>query len=143
MTQRLFAYPAKVERDGSSYVLSFRDVPEALGQVEAVSGEELMAEAQDTVMIALDYYFKNGTRIPEGSASEKGEMLVDLPLSYVSKIILHNTMIANKVRPSALARRLGIPTSEVARITNPRFKTKIDTMSEAIFAAGGSVYLSY
>lgn len=143
MTQRLFAFPAKFERDGGSYVLSFRDVPEALGQVEAVSGDELMAEARDTVMIALDYYFKNGTRIPEGSASEKGEMLVDLPLSYVSKIILHNAMIANKVRPSVLARRLGIPTSEVARITNPRFKTKIDTMSEAIFAAGGSVYLSY
>ena len=136
-----FAFPVKVERDGQFLVLSFRDIPQALGQMAASEESNLDKEALETLTIALKEYFKLGEPIPKGSAPKKGEKLVTLPLSFVSKIILHNTMLQNKVRPATLARRLGIPTSEVARITSPSFKTKIDTMADAVAASGGKMVL--
>lgn len=136
-----FAFPVKVERDGEFLVLSFRDIPQALGQMAASDEKELDKEALETLTIALKEYFKLGELIPKGSAPRNDEKLIRLPLSFVSKILLHNTMIQNKVRPATLAHRLGIPTSEVARITNPSFKTKIDTMAAAVSASGGRLTL--
>lgn len=136
-----FSFPVLIERDGDCFVLSFRDVPEALGQVAAENEASLPAEARETLMIALRYYFKNGQIIPAASKAQRGEKLVELPLSFVAKIILHNTMIENNVRPATLAKLLALPSSEVARITNPACKTKIDTMAAAVSAAGGIMRL--
>ena len=136
-----FSFPVLIERDGDCLVLSFRDVPEALGQISATEESNLSTEAAGALMIALRYYFKNGQTIPEGSKPRTGEKLIDLPLSFVAKIILHNTMIRNNVRPADLARLLSVPTSEVARITNPTYKTKIDTMAAAVSASGGRMRL--
>lgn len=137
-----FSFPVTIERDGNFLVLSFRDIPEALGQIEVSEEGKLLDEARETLLIALKYYFKFGQTIPEGSAPKAGERLVVLPLSFVAKIILHNAMIKNGIRPVDLARRMSIPTSEVARITNPSYKTKIDTVADAVFAAGGSIRLA-
>lgn len=136
-----FSFPVLIERDDDCFVLSFRDVPEALGQVAAEDEASLPDEARETLMIALRYYFKNGQTIPEASEVQRGEKLVELPLSFVAKIILHNTMIENNVRPVTLAKLLSLPRSEVARITNPACKTKIDTMAAAVSAAGGIMRL--
>ena len=137
-----FFFPLTIERDGDFLVLSFRDVPEALGQIAVTDEDDLSKAARDTLMIALKYYFKYGQWIPDGSAPEKGEQLIELPLSFVAKIILHNSMISHGVRPAELARRMGISTAEIARITNPNYKTKIDTLAAAVRAAGGTIRLT-
>jgi antitoxin HicB len=139
MARGTFSYPVTIEQDEGVYVLSFRDIPEAIGQ--ASSKEEINTEALDILKIVLGYYFKDNLSIPEASEPEKGEQTIDLPLSLVAKIILHNTMLKNGVRPADLARRMDIPTSEVARITNPRYKTKIDTLASAVSASGGRLQL--
>ena len=136
-----FSFPALIERDGDYLVISFRDVPEALGQIAVADESTLPEEARETVMIALRYYFKEGRAIPAASAPREGEKIIELPLSFVAKIILHNTMLKNDVRPVTLARLLSIPRSEVARITSPAFKTKIDTMAAAVAASGGVMRL--
>ncbi len=138
---KIFAYPALIERDGDYLVISFRDVPEALGQIAVADENTLTEEARETVMIALRYYFKEGRAIPAASVPQEGEKVIELPLSFVAKIILHNTMLKNDVRPATLARLLSIPRSEVARITSPAFKTKIDTMAAAVAASGGVMRL--
>jgi len=136
-----FTYPALIERDGDYLVISFRDIPEALGQIAVTDESTLADEARETVMIALRYYFKEGRAIPAASEPQEGEKIIELPLSFVAKIILHNTMLKNDVRPVTLARLLSIPRSEVARITSPAFKTKIDTMAAAVAASGGVMRL--
>ena len=60
---------------------------------------------------------------------------------FVAKIILHNAMVENRYRQADIAKSMGITTSEVARIVNPKNKTKIDTMAAAIKAAGGQLVL--
>lgn len=139
MARGTFSYPLRIEQDEGVYVLSFRDIPEAIG--EASSKDEIRSNALDILEIVLDYYFKANLPIPEASAPENGEQLIELPLSFVAKIILHNTMMKNGVRSVGLARKMDIPTSEAARITSPRYKTKIDTMAKAVSAAGGHLQL--
>ena len=139
MARGTFSYPLRIEQDEGVYVLSFRDIPEAIG--EASSKDEIRSNALDILEIVLDYYFKANLPIPEASAPENGEQLIELPLSFVAKIILHNTMMKNGVRSVDLARKMDISTSEAVRITSPRYKTKIDTMAKAVSAAGGHLQL--
>lgn len=141
MKGRTFRYPAKIEKATDAVYISFRDVPEVLW--EAGYDEDIQEQGFEALSTALSYYFKEGREIPIASKPKKGEILIDLPLSYVSKIILHNTMLENKVRPTDLAKRLEVPTSEIARVTNPKIKTKIDTMALAVSAAGGNMQLAF
>jgi len=141
MKGRTFRYPAKIEKAKDAVYISFRDVPEVLW--EAAHDEDVQEQAFEALSTALSYYFKDGREIPTASKPKKGEILVDLPLSYVSKIILHNTMLENRIRPVDLAKTLDVPTSEIARVTNPRIKTKIDTMALAVKAAGGHMQLAF
>ena len=140
MKDRTFRYPAKIENTGDATYISFRDIPEVLWY--ATDAEDIQGQATEALTTALSYYFKENRTIPTASRVKKGEIPIDLPLSYVSKIILHNTMLENRVRPADLARLLDVPTSEIARVTNPKIKTKIDTMALAVSAAGGHMQLA-
>ena len=84
----------------------------------------------------------DGDAFPLASNRRKGEVLIELPLSFAAKIVLYNTMKKNKVKQADLARALDLPTSEIARIVNPWKKIKIDTLVKAIKASGGQVALS-
>ena len=66
-------------------------------------------------------------------ASQK---LIELPPSVAAKILLHNEMVRQKVRPIDLANRLGIPRQEVTRMLDWRHNTKIDTTAKALAALG-------
>ncbi len=135
-----FIYPATLERHQDSTIITFRDIPQVLWV--SYDGEDLQKNAAEGLQTSLSYYFKEGKKIPFASKAKKGEMLVYLPLSFVAKIILHNAMLANRIRPVDLARALGEPTSEIARITNPNVKIKIDKMEKAVRAAGGTMQLT-
>lgn len=136
---KTYAYPAKIEKDGDCFVISFRDIPEC--NWCAFAQEKVVPEAAKALGYALEFYFEGDKIIPPASKAKKGEVLVELPISLVSKIVLHNTMLQNRYRPADLAKALGISAAEVVRITNPKHNTKIDTMVSAIKACGGSVQL--
>lgn len=135
-----FAYPAKVVQDGKFFVITFRDVPQAITQAD--SKEEIISAAIDVLKDVVSFYMDDGDAFPLASNRRKGEVLIELPLSFAAKIVLYNTMKKNKVKQADLARALNLPTSEIARIVNPWKKIKIDTLVKAIKAAGGQVALS-
>lgn len=135
-----FAYPAKVTKDGSLYVVTFRDVGEAITQTD--SKEKVLKVALSVLEDVAEVYMEEGRPFPLASARRKGEVLIELPISFSAKVVLHNSMLKNKVRQADIARLLNIPTSEVARIVNPRTKIKIDTLALAIRATGGQIALS-
>ena len=135
-----FAYPAKVVQDGKLFVITFRDVPQAITQ--ANSKEEIVSASVDLLKDVVSIYMDNGDTFPLASTRQKGEAIIELPLSFAAKIVLYNTMKKNKVKQADLARALNLPTSEIARIVNPWKKIKIDTLVKAIKAAGGQVALS-
>lgn len=132
-------YPAKLTCEEDGCTLQFLDVPEAItcGATEA----EAMLHAADALESALDFYFSDRWLIPLPSRRKQRQKSVELTASISAKVLLHNELLTQKVRPAELARRLKIDRQDVNRLLNPRHATKIDTVAAALRALGKTLEL--
>lgn len=133
-------YPAKFDLEDGCYVVSFRDIPEALTQ--GYSLEEATEMAEDALQTAMDFYFEDNRPVPMPSQAEEGEHLIGLPLSVWSKVLLLNTMLEQHISQTELAKRLHKPKQEIQRIVDLGHSTKIDTVIDALKALGKQPQLS-
>ncbi len=136
----MFSYPARLTKDGAGYVVSFRDIPEAL--TEGATRKEALEMAADALATAMDFYFEDRRAVPAPSDPEDGEDLVDLPASMAAKVLLLNEMVSSRVSPADLARKLSASPQTVTRIVDLRHSTKIDTIADAFAAMGKRLVLS-
>ena len=128
-------YPAVLTEDpAGGFVVSFRDIPEALTQGE--DEKEALEMAEDALINALDFYFDDQRPVPLPSKAKRGERLVGLPLSIAAKVLLLNEMLAQSIRPADLARRMNVLPQEVHRLLSLDHKTKIDTVALALLSLG-------
>ncbi|MFM0058541.1 type II toxin-antitoxin system HicB family antitoxin [Paraburkholderia phytofirmans] len=130
----MLRYPAQFEPDGDGFVVTFRDIPEAITQGD--SHDEARSMAADALLTAMDFYFEDKRPVPAPSKAKKGEELVELPASVSAKILLLNEMLKQKVTPAELARRLNTRPQDVNRIVTLSHTTKIDTIADALAAMG-------
>jgi antitoxin HicB len=132
----MLAYPVtlKPEKGVGGFVVTFRDIPEAITQGETV--KEALAMAAEALESAMDFYFEDKRAVPMPSPAKRGQHVVGLPISVSAKVLLLNEMIRQKVRPAELARRLGTTPQEVNRLTNIRHRSKIDGIAGAMKALG-------
>jgi antitoxin HicB len=130
----MLRYPALIEPDTTGFMVSFRDIPEALTGGATLA--EARAMAADALFTAMDFYFEDKRPVPAPSKAKKGEELIALPASVSAKILLLNEMIAQGVTASELARRLGTSPQVVNRIVDIKHVTKIDTIAGAVEALG-------
>jgi len=133
-------YPAKFTPEEGGYVVTFRDIPEAITQGETL--EEARGMAADALETAMEFYFEDARPVPRPSKRRAGEYYVDLPASFAAKILLLNEMLSQNVSPSELARRLATTPQSVNRIVNLRHASKIDTIADAFRALGKQLSLS-
>ena len=136
----MLVYPARLERKGAGYVVSFRDIPEAL--TEGSSREEAMDMAADALATAMDFYFEDRKQVPMPSRLGKSEVSVELPTSLSAKVLLLNEMLQSGVTASALAKKLKTSPQTVTRIVDLHHPTKIDTISDALAVMGKKLVLS-
>jgi antitoxin HicB len=132
----MLAYPVTLtpdKKDGG-YVVTFRDIPEAITQGETV--EEALAMAAEALESAMDFYFEDKRPVPMPSPAKRRQHIVELPISLSAKILLLNEMIRQQIRPAELARRLGTTPQTVNRLTNLRHASKIDSIAGAMKALG-------
>ncbi|MFT4021995.1 MAG: type II toxin-antitoxin system HicB family antitoxin [Acinetobacter sp.] len=127
-------YPAKFEKEGNSYNVTFRDIPEAITCGD--DWEDALVMAEDALLVSMDFYFEDKRPVPMPSALQEGEYLISLPLSVWSKVLLLNTMIEQNISNVELAKRIHVKPQEVQRITNLEHSTKIDTIARALKALG-------
>lgn len=129
-------YPAKFTADkkAGGFVVTFRDIPEAITQGDTEA--EAMAMATEVLALAMEVYFDESRSVPMPSQPKRGDRLVDLPLSLSAKVMLLNEMLAQKVRPAELARRLETTPQEINRLIDLRHTTKIDRIAQAMSALG-------
>lgn len=129
----MFKYPVRLEAEPEGgFVVSFRDIPEALSQGD--TREEALQMAEEALVTAMDFYFEDHRPVPLPSKAKRGEVLVALPPSLAAKVALLNLMLEKRVRPADLARTMHVKPQEVTRIMDLHHATKIDTISAA-FAA--------
>ncbi|MFP3428717.1 type II toxin-antitoxin system HicB family antitoxin [Paraburkholderia sp. SIMBA_061] len=136
----MLRYPAVFEPDSGGFVVTFRDIPEAITQGDTL--DEARSMAADALLTAMDFYFEDKRPVPVPSKAKKGEELIALPVSVSAKVLLLNEMLAQKVTPSELARRLNTRPQDVNRIVNLGHATKIDTIAEALEALGKHLDIS-
>ncbi len=127
-------YPVVIEPDGSSFFVSFPDIPEALTQGETL--EEALAMGKDALETALEFYFEDERTVPLPSKPKRGQTVVELSPSLWAKVLLLNEMVLQHIRPADLARKLSIRPQEVTRLMQLKHPTKIDTISNAFNAMG-------
>lgn len=128
-------YPARFEAaPEGGFVVTFRDIPEAITQSETEAEAAEMAE--DALISAMDFYFDDARPVPAPSRPAAGERLVALPASVAAKILLLNEMVNQQVGASELATRLGTSPQSVQRLINLEHATKIDTIEKALQALG-------
>jgi antitoxin HicB len=133
-------YPARFEEaPEGGFVVTFRDIPEAITQGDTEA--EAMEMAEDALVTSMDFYFEDRRPVPAASAPLPGERLVHLPASVAAKVLLLNEQIAQGVSNVELARRMGTRPQEVQRITNINPATKIDTIDRALRALGRELML--
>jgi antitoxin HicB len=134
-------YPASLTpAEEGGFVVSFRDVPEAITQ--GADEADAMAMAQQALITAMDFYFEEKRAVPSPSALKSGERFVALPPSLASKALLLNEMVRQGVTASELARRMGKIPQEINRIIDLRHATKIDRVAQALVALGKRLELS-
>jgi len=136
----MLRYPARIEPDGDGYVVSFRDIPEAL--TSGATRDEALAMAADALRTAMEFYFEDRRPVARASRPKAGEVLVPLPASVSAKVLLLNEMLKQRVTPAELARRLHTRPQDVNRIVDLRHATKIDTIAAALQAMGRELELS-
>src|ERR1700733_4306812 len=98
----MLAYPATIKADSKDggYVVTFRDIPEAITQGEDM--EDALRNAKDALETAMQFYFDDRREVPMPSSPNKGEQMVALPASERLKVLLLNEMIRQQVKPSEL-----------------------------------------
>lgn len=131
----MLQYPARLKAEKSGgFVVTFRDIPEAITQGEDV--EDALSHGVDALETAMEFYFDAHREVPMPSQKKRGERLVTLPLSVSFKILLLNEMVRQKVRPAELAKRMHTSKQEVNRITTLRHATRADRIADALVALG-------
>lgn len=127
-------YPATFTPETGGFVVTFRDIPEAITQGD--NEAEALVMAQDVLVLSMEVYFHEKRIVPTPSQPKAGERLVNLPLSVTAKVLLSNEMLIQNVRPAELARRMDTKPQEVTRLLDLHHKTKIDTIWQAMAAMG-------
>jgi antitoxin HicB len=127
-------FPVNIEPDEQFFLVTFPDIPEAITQGKDL--EDAMRRGADALESALDFYFDAQRPVPAPSKPKRGQRVVELPASLSAKVLLLNEMIAQKVRPAELARRLQVTPQEVTRLIDLHHTSKIDGIAMALKALG-------
>lgn len=137
-----YTYPATLTPDDAEggFVVTFRDVPEAITQGETV--ESALIEAADCLEEAFAGRIRHNEPFPVPSLPEEGEFLVPVPAQTAMKAAINQAVIEVGISKVELAKRLGVDEKEARRILDPRYGTKLPLMERALAVVGKRLVLS-
>lgn len=139
---RQFAYAVKLtlDKDDGGYVVTCRDLPEAITQGETI--EEALTEAADCLEEAVAARIDDGRDIPMPSESRRGERAVSVPPSMAFKAAVYLAVREAGISNSEFARRMHLDEKEARRILDPHHPTKLPRIEAALSALGRRVELT-
>ncbi|MCP4036359.1 MAG: type II toxin-antitoxin system HicB family antitoxin [bacterium] len=131
-----FVYPAQFtpdETDGG-YVVTFRDMPEAITQGETI--EQTVWEASDCLEEAIANRMALDLPIPEPSDAEAGEYHIALHAVMAAKASLYVAMREDNLSKVELAKRLQCDEKSIRRLLDPRYNPRMARLERALAALG-------
>jgi antitoxin HicB len=139
---RQFTYPVRLTADNEDggFVVTCRDLPEAITQGETV--EAALLEAADCLEEAIAGRIDDEREIPMPSAPKRGEHSVSVPPSMALKAAVYLAALEAGISKSELARRMGLDEKEARRILDPHHPTKVRRIEAALALLGRHVKLA-
>ena len=131
----MLQYPALFEpdREAGGYVVTFPDFSFGVTQGETVG--EAMLMAADLLKILIADRIESNLDLPRPSKRRgKHYRLVSLPALQYAKAMLHQAWRASGLRKAELARRLGIPKSNVDRLFDLDHHSRLEQLEGAFGA---------
>lgn len=131
-----FVYPARFDPDASDggYVVTFRDLPEAITQGETL--DQTVWEAADCLEEAIANRIAMDLPIPEPSDTEPGEHRIALHAQMAAKASLHLAMREENMSKVELAKRLRCDEKSVRRLLDPLYSPRMARLERALAALG-------
>lgn len=128
-------YPITIHKENDHYWSSCKDLPEAHSAGDTI--EELLANAQEGIQLALSIYVDQGREIPGATAPENDQQVVIYqPVQVIAKALLWNAMLGQGVRVADLARKLGVSHPTASRLVDFEHNSKIEQVENALKALG-------
>jgi antitoxin HicB len=139
--QNRFSFPATltIDFDDGGYVVTFRDLPEAITQGDCL--ELALSEASDCLEEAIAARIDDHLDIPEPSKPLENKHLVTVPTQTALKAALVMAMSESKLNQVQLAQVLNVDQKEVRRILDPHHGTKLATMERTLNILGKKAVL--
>jgi len=139
---RPFTYAVKMapDKQDGGYVVTCRDLPEAITQGETL--EDALVEAADALEEAVAGRISDGREIPMPTDAKRGERMVSVPPSMALKAAVYLSVREAGISNSELARRMRLDEKEARRILDPHHPTKLPRIEEALFVLGRHVELA-
>lgn len=135
-----FAYPVDLKTDEEGRVVArVRDVPGCV--TDGASRSEALAEVADALEEALAALIDERGEVPVPSPA-RGRRVVAPGAVMAAKVALYTAMRESGMSNVALAKRLSVAETEVRRMLDPRHKTKIGRLEEALGALGRRLVVS-
>lgn len=136
-----FSFPATLttDLDDGGYLVTFRDLPEAITQGDSV--ENALQEACDCIEEAIAARIDDRLDIPEPSELLENEYLITVPMQTALKAALIVAMSESKMNQVQLANVLNVDEKEVRRILDPHHGTKLATMERTLNVLGKKAVL--
>lgn len=131
-----FTYPVRLTRDRADggFVVSCRDLPEAITQGDTV--EQALSQAEGALQAAIEARIEDGMDVPPPSQPRRGEKPVATPITTALKAAVYLEMREQRVTKSELARRMRVNEKETRRMLDPKHPTKVPTLERALAALG-------
>ena len=135
-----FVYPARLLNNADDEVIaSFRDLPWC--HTSGADQAEALAEAEDALEEAIAGCINHNEAIPLPSEPLPGEFLVPVPAEMAAKAALALAFRASGLTRVALARRLGVDDKVVRRMLDPRHRTSVNRLNDALRVFGSEAVL--
>jgi antitoxin HicB len=136
-----FSYPVTLKPDKSGgYVVTFRDVPEAITQGDDL--DDALEQAADALDEAMAGRMRLGEAIPAASKPGKTSPTIPLSASTALKAALYQLIFESKYSNVGLAAQLGCDEKEVRRLLDPDHPSKLPRIEQALAALGKKVVVS-
>lgn len=138
-----FVYPARLDpdEDDGGFVVTFRDLPEAITQGDSV--EEALFEARDCLEEAFANRIAMDLPIPDPSELEEAEHRVALHAQMAAKASLYLAMREQNLTKVELARRLHCDEKAVRRLLDPLHPSKLPRIESALAVVGRQLVVGF
>ncbi len=137
----MFEYPIVLAaQPEGGFVVTFPDVPEAITQGE--DREEALLYAVDALEAALTFYVDDRRPLPVPSKPKRGQAVVRPSVLESVKLAIYAEMLAQGVKKSELARRLGWHMPQVDRLLDLNHASRMEHLESAARSLGREIRLS-